>query len=51
MPLLGLVRAERSGHLFHAMLMTKLLRDDTAWEVVDMPVAAAAAVGALAHGG
>jgi UDP-3-O-[3-hydroxymyristoyl] N-acetylglucosamine deacetylase len=44
MPLLGLVRAERSGHLFHAMLMTKLLRDDSAWEVVDMPVAVAAAV-------
>ncbi|HEX8069846.1 MAG TPA: UDP-3-O-acyl-N-acetylglucosamine deacetylase [Pyrinomonadaceae bacterium] len=41
MPLLGLVRAERSGHLFHAMLMTKLLRDDSAWEVVDIPVAAA----------
>jgi UDP-3-O-[3-hydroxymyristoyl] N-acetylglucosamine deacetylase len=40
MPLLGRVRAERSGHLFHAMLMTKLLRDDTAWEVVEMPVAA-----------
>jgi UDP-3-O-[3-hydroxymyristoyl] N-acetylglucosamine deacetylase len=40
MPLLGLVHAERSGHIFHAMLMTKLLRDDTAWEVVDMPVAA-----------
>jgi UDP-3-O-[3-hydroxymyristoyl] N-acetylglucosamine deacetylase len=38
MPLLGLVRAERSGHLFHAMLMSKLLRDDAAWEVVDMPV-------------
>jgi UDP-3-O-[3-hydroxymyristoyl] N-acetylglucosamine deacetylase len=37
MPLLGLVRAERSGHLFHAMLMSKLLRDDYAWEVVDMP--------------
>jgi UDP-3-O-[3-hydroxymyristoyl] N-acetylglucosamine deacetylase len=46
MPLLGLVRAERSGHLFHAMLMTKLLRDDTAWEVVDMPAVAAA----FAHG-
>ena len=46
MPLLGLVRAERSGHLFHTMLMTKLLRDDTAWEVVDMPVVAAA----FAHG-
>jgi len=42
MPLMGLVRAERSGHLFHAMLMTKLLRDDSAWEVVDMPVAALA---------
>ncbi|HZH29540.1 MAG TPA: UDP-3-O-acyl-N-acetylglucosamine deacetylase [Pyrinomonadaceae bacterium] len=40
MPLLGRLRAERSGHLFHAMLMTKLLRDDAAWEVVDMPVAA-----------
>jgi UDP-3-O-[3-hydroxymyristoyl] N-acetylglucosamine deacetylase len=40
MPLLGRLRAERSGHLFHAMLMTKLLRDDSAWEVVDMPVAA-----------
>jgi UDP-3-O-acyl-N-acetylglucosamine deacetylase len=39
MPLLGRLRAERSGHLFHAMLMTKLLRDDAAWEVVDMPVA------------
>jgi UDP-3-O-[3-hydroxymyristoyl] N-acetylglucosamine deacetylase len=46
MPLLGLVRAERSGHLFHAMLMTKLLRDDAAWEVIDMPVAAYAS----AHG-
>ena len=43
MPLLGLVRAERSGHLFHARLMTKLLRDDAAWEVVDMPAAALAA--------
>ncbi|MFL6227509.1 MAG: UDP-3-O-acyl-N-acetylglucosamine deacetylase [Pyrinomonadaceae bacterium] len=39
MPLLGRVRAERSGHLFHAMLMTKLLRDDSAWEIVEMPVA------------
>lgn len=39
MPLLGLVRAERSGHLLHASLMSKLLRDDSAWEIVDMPVA------------
>jgi UDP-3-O-[3-hydroxymyristoyl] N-acetylglucosamine deacetylase len=36
MPLLGRVRAERSGHLFHAMLIRKLLRDDSAWEVVEM---------------
>ncbi|MDT7541543.1 MAG: UDP-3-O-[3-hydroxymyristoyl] N-acetylglucosamine deacetylase [Acidobacteriota bacterium] len=45
MPLLGRVRAERSGHLFHAMLMTKLLRDDSAWEIVEMhaPVALPAA--------
>ncbi|MDT5273015.1 MAG: UDP-3-O-[3-hydroxymyristoyl] N-acetylglucosamine deacetylase [Acidobacteriota bacterium] len=40
MPLLGLVRAERSGHLLHAALMSKLLRDESAWEIVDMPVTA-----------
>ena len=40
MPLLGLVRAERSGHLLHAALMSKLLRTETAWEIVDMPVGA-----------
>lgn len=43
MPLLGRVRAERSGHLFHAMLMAKLLRDDSAWEVIDMPASVALA--------
>ncbi|MDQ3687143.1 MAG: UDP-3-O-acyl-N-acetylglucosamine deacetylase [Acidobacteriota bacterium] len=37
MPLLGRVRAERSGHILHAELMSKLLRDDAAWEIVDMP--------------
>lgn len=42
MPLLGRVRAERSGHLLHASLMSKLLRDESAWEIVDMPVVAAA---------
>jgi UDP-3-O-[3-hydroxymyristoyl] N-acetylglucosamine deacetylase len=42
MPLLGRIRAERSGHLFHTMLMTKLLRDDTAWEVVDLPATTSA---------
>ena len=40
MPLLGRVRAERSGHLFHAMLIRKLLSDDAAWEIVEMPVGA-----------
>jgi UDP-3-O-[3-hydroxymyristoyl] N-acetylglucosamine deacetylase len=40
MPLVGLVRAERSGHLLHAALMSKLLRDESAWEIVDMPVGA-----------
>jgi UDP-3-O-[3-hydroxymyristoyl] N-acetylglucosamine deacetylase len=40
MPLVGLVRAERSGHILHAALMSKLLRDDSAWEIVDMPVGA-----------
>ena len=35
---LGRVRAERSGHLLHAQLMSKLLRDESAWEIVDMPV-------------
>ena len=38
MPLLGLVRAERSGHLLHAALMSKLLRDESAWEIAEMPV-------------
>lgn len=44
MPLLGRVRAERSGHILHAALMSKLLRTDAAWEIVDMPVAAGFAV-------
>ena len=44
MPLLGLVRAERSGHLLHAALMSRLLRDESAWEIVDMPVGAGVAV-------
>ncbi|HYP53065.1 MAG TPA: UDP-3-O-acyl-N-acetylglucosamine deacetylase, partial [Pyrinomonadaceae bacterium] len=39
-PLLGRVRAVRSGHLLHAELMSKLLRNDAAWEIVDMPAVA-----------
>jgi UDP-3-O-[3-hydroxymyristoyl] N-acetylglucosamine deacetylase len=37
MPLLGMVRAERSGHLLHAALMSELLRHESAWEIVEMP--------------
>ena len=37
MPILGRVVAERSGHLMHAGLMSKLLRVRTAWDIVDMP--------------
>lgn len=37
MPLIGRVTAERSGHVLHAELMTKLLRNDDAWEIVDAP--------------
>jgi UDP-3-O-[3-hydroxymyristoyl] N-acetylglucosamine deacetylase len=38
MPILGRVYAERSGHILHATLMSKLLRQRTAWEIIDMPV-------------
>jgi UDP-3-O-[3-hydroxymyristoyl] N-acetylglucosamine deacetylase len=37
MPIMGRVRAERSGHILHAALMMKLLRTRSAWEIVDMP--------------
>lgn len=37
MPILGKVVAERSGHIMHAGLMTKLLRMRSAWDIVDMP--------------
>jgi UDP-3-O-[3-hydroxymyristoyl] N-acetylglucosamine deacetylase len=38
MPLLGLITAERSGHILHAALMSKLLQSDSSWEIVDLPV-------------
>jgi UDP-3-O-[3-hydroxymyristoyl] N-acetylglucosamine deacetylase len=34
MPLLGKIKAEKSGHAVHAALMTKLLKTDGAWAVV-----------------
>ena len=35
MPILGRVTAHKSGHILHAALMTKLLRQRSAWEIVD----------------
>src|SRR5437868_3370159 len=40
MTLLGRVRAERSGHLLHAALTSSLLRNRSAWEIVDLPAPA-----------
>jgi UDP-3-O-[3-hydroxymyristoyl] N-acetylglucosamine deacetylase len=36
MPIMGRVTAHKSGHILHAALMTKLLRQRNAWEIVDM---------------
>src|SRR3989449_5446892 len=38
MSLLGRVEAERSGHLLHASLMSSLLRNRAAWEIIDLPI-------------
>jgi UDP-3-O-[3-hydroxymyristoyl] N-acetylglucosamine deacetylase len=35
MPILGKITAEKSGHSVHASLMSKLLRSEHAWEIVD----------------
>ena len=51
MPLLGRVTARKSGHVVHAALMTKLLRQRSAWEIVELTESAtitAAAVEAAA---
>lgn len=37
MPILGHVRASRSGHGLHTMLLSTLLRDRDAWEVTTTP--------------
>jgi UDP-3-O-[3-hydroxymyristoyl] N-acetylglucosamine deacetylase len=33
MPILGRIKAERSGHSIHASLMSKLLKRESAWEI------------------
>src|SRR5258708_20448293 len=44
MPILGKVTAERSGHIMHAGLMSKLLRVRSAWDIVNMPMPRAASI-------
>ena len=38
MPVLGKITAEKSGHAVHAALMSKLLKTENAWEIVEQPV-------------
>lgn len=35
MPLLGKIKAEKSGHAVHASMMSKLLKTETAWRIVE----------------
>jgi len=35
MPVLGKITAERSGHAVHAALMSKILKTEEAWEIVE----------------
>ena len=35
MPFLGKIKAEKSGHSVHASLMSKLLKTENAWEIVE----------------
>ncbi|MCI0490090.1 MAG: UDP-3-O-acyl-N-acetylglucosamine deacetylase [Blastocatellia bacterium] len=42
MPVLGRVEAERSGHGLHTALVSRVLRDDSAWEITDSPALASA---------
>ena len=36
MPILGKLKAEKSGHSVHAALMSKLLKNEKAWEIVEI---------------
>jgi UDP-3-O-[3-hydroxymyristoyl] N-acetylglucosamine deacetylase len=42
MPVLGHVEAERTGHGVHTALVSRVLRDDSAWEITDSPTLAQA---------
>ena len=38
MPLLGKITAEKSGHAVHASMMSKLLKTENAWEIIEAQV-------------
>ncbi len=40
MPVLGKITAEKSGHSVHASMMSKLLKTEKAWEIVEQPAEA-----------
>lgn len=42
MPILGKITAEKSGHSIHASLMSKLLKTENAWEIIEDPELSAA---------
>ncbi|MBK6313488.1 MAG: UDP-3-O-acyl-N-acetylglucosamine deacetylase [Blastocatellia bacterium] len=44
MPILGHVIADRAGHALHTQLVAKVVRDESAWEIVSQPVTEAAAL-------
>jgi UDP-3-O-[3-hydroxymyristoyl] N-acetylglucosamine deacetylase len=35
MPMLGKIKAHKSGHAVHASMMSKLLKNEDAWEIID----------------
>ncbi|MEZ5344648.1 MAG: UDP-3-O-acyl-N-acetylglucosamine deacetylase [Pyrinomonadaceae bacterium] len=35
MPMLGKITAEKSGHAIHASMMSKLLKSESAWEIIE----------------
>jgi UDP-3-O-[3-hydroxymyristoyl] N-acetylglucosamine deacetylase len=42
MPVMGHIEAERTGHGVHTALVARVLRDDSAWEIIDSSSLAAA---------
>jgi UDP-3-O-[3-hydroxymyristoyl] N-acetylglucosamine deacetylase len=43
LPIMGKITAIKSGHALHTQLVSKVLRDPSAWEIVQMTPAAALA--------